>query len=103
MSIEQKYQLMQQLVPMLPVEIINSNMSQLISINDSNVVIFNTNTEKEGLVYPTEASLKKAYDEARAEKVEAYVDNVKQEPLIENMHKPGKIVSEKEGKKFGYK
>ena len=103
MSIEQKYQLMQQLVPMLPVEIINSNMSQLISINDSNVVIFNTNTEKEGLVYPTEASLKKAYDEARAEKVEAYVDNVKQEPLIANMPKPGKIVSEKEGKKFGYK
>ncbi len=103
MSIEQEYQMMQQLAPMLPVEMINEAMKELICVGDSNVVIYDTNTEKEGAVYPTEAGLKKAYDEARAEKVEAYVDNVKQEPLIANLPKAGKIVSEKESSKFGYK
>ena len=103
LSIEQEYQMMQQLAPMLPVEMINEAMKELICVGDSNVVIYDTNTEKEGAVYPTEAGLKKAYDEARAEKVEAYVDNVKQEPLIANMPKAGKIVSEKESSKFGYK
>ena len=47
--------------------------------------------------------MKKAYDDARAEKIEAYVDNVKQEPLIAEQPKAGKIVSEKENAKFGYK
>ncbi len=103
MSIEQEYQIMQQLTPMLPVEMVNQAMSQLINVNDSNVVIYNTNTEKEGLTYPTEAGLKKAYEDARVAKIEAYVDNVKQEPLIANMPKAGKIVSEKDSKKFGYK
>ena len=103
MSIEQEYQLMNALAPQLPVEMINSVLPQFICIGDSNVVIYNTNTEKEGAVYPTEAGLLKAYEEARTENIEAYVDNVKQEPLIANMPKAGKIVSEKDGKKFGYK
>ncbi len=103
MSIEQEYKMMQQLTPMLPVEMVNEAMKQLINENDSNVVIFDTNTEKEGLTYPTEAGLKKAYEDARASKIEAYVDNVKQEPLIANLPKAGKILSEKDSKKFGYK
>ncbi len=103
LSVEQKYQMMQQLAPMLPVDMINQAMPELICVSDSNVVIYDTNTEKDGVTYPTEAGLKKAYDEARAEKVEAYVDNVKQEPLIAKMPKAGKIVSEKESSKFGYK
>ncbi len=103
MSIEQEYQMMQQLTPMLPVEIVNEAMKQLISVNDSNVVIYSTNTEKEGTVYPTVDGLKKAYEDARNSKIEAYVDNVKQEPLIANMPKAGKILSEKDSKKFGYK
>ena len=103
MSIEQEYQIMQQLAPMFPVDVVNESMKNFISVNDSNVVIYDTNTEKEGTVYPTEESLKKAYEEARNSNVEAYVDNVKQEPLIANMPKAGKIVSKKDSKKFGYK
>ena len=103
LSIEQKYQIMQQLTPMLPVEVVNEAMSQMISLSDSNVVIYNTSTEKDGMVYATEASLKKAYDDARAENIEAYVDNVKQEPLIAELPKAGKIVKETETGKFGVK
>ena len=103
MSIEQEYQIMNMLAPQLPVEVINMALPQFICVGDSNVVIYNTNTEKEGAVYPTEAGLLKAYEDARAENVEAYVDNMKQEPLIATMPKAGKIVSEKDSKKFGYK
>lgn len=103
LSIEQQYQIMQQLSQFIPVEAVNEVMPQLISLSDSNVVIYDTNTEKEGVVYPSEAGLKKAYEDARNSKIEAYVDNVKQEPLIATMPKAGKIVSEKDSKKFGYK
>lgn len=103
MSIEQEYELMKQLVPMFPVEVVNEAMKELISVGDSNVVIYDVNTEKDGTVYPTVEGLKKAYETARKENVEAYVDNVKQEPLISVMPKAGKIVSEKDYGKFGCK
>jgi len=102
-SIDMYYQLMKQLVPNLPLEAINGLMKQMVSENDSNMVVFNMNQEKDGAVYPTAASLKQAVADARAEKIEAYVDNVKDEPLITTMPKAGKIVKEKAGKKFDYK
>ena len=61
LSIEQTYQIMQQLTPMLPVDVVNEAMKQLISLSDSNVVIYNTTTEKEGMVYSTEASFQTAH------------------------------------------
>ena len=102
-SLDMFYETMKQLVPMLPVEVINELMKEMVSRNDSNMVVLNMNQEKEGAVYPTEESLKKAISEARAEKLEAYVDNVKDEPLITEMPKAGKIVKEVAGPKFDYK
>ena len=102
-SIDTYYETMKQLVPMLPVDIVNGLIKEMVSQNDTNLVVLNMNQEKEGAVYPTEASLKKAIDEARAEKLEAYVDNVKNEPLITELPKAGKIVGEKQGEKFDYK
>ena len=102
-SIDDYYQMMKQLVPMLPVEAINQLMQELVTKTDSNMVVLNMNQEKDGAVYPTEESLKKAIDEARATQIEAYVDNVKDEPLITVLPKAGKIVKEVAGKKFDYK
>ena len=102
-SLDDYYQLMKQLVPMLPLETVNQLMGQFFEDKDSNMVVLNMNQEKEGAVYPTEASLKKAIDEARATQIEAYVDNVKNEPLITKEPKAGKIVKEVAGKKFDYK
>jgi zinc protease len=67
------------------------------------MVVLNLNQEKDGAVYPTEASLQQAVKDARAEKLTAYVDNVKDEPLITTLPKAGKIVKEVAGKKFDYK
>jgi len=102
-SLDDYYQVMKQIVPMLPLEAVNELMKGFFADNDSNMVVLNMNQEKEGAVYPTEASLKKAVDEARAQQLIAWVDNVKDEPLITTLPKAGKIVKEVAGKKFDYK
>ena len=102
-SIDVYYQMMKQVVPMIPLEGINELMKEMMPANDSNLVVMNFNQEKEGAVYPTEATLSKAIAEARSAQIEAYVDNVKNEPLIAKLPKAGKIVKEVAGKKFDYK
>lgn len=101
-SIDYYYQTMKQLVPMLPVEAVNEVMKDLVPANDSNMVIISLNNEKEGNVYPTEEGLLNAVREARAQQIEAYVDNVKNEPIMTEKPKPGTIKSERKSDKFGY-
>ena len=106
-SIEDEYQLMTQLVnaPMINVDIINMIAKEMISDNDKNFVTLLMLQEKDGKVYPTEAELAETIAKVRAEELTAYVDNVKNEPLIapEKMPKAGKIKKETENKLFGYK
>ena len=102
-SIEQEYEIMSQLAPMVPVEYINELLPKLITTDGKNLVVMNFNQEKDGAVYPTPDGLKTAIDAGLNANVEAYVDNVKQEPLIANLPKPGKITKEKENTVLGYK
>lgn len=102
-AIDTEYEMMSQLVPMLPVELINETMSDFVSQSDTNLVVLNFNQEKEGAIYPTEASLKAAIDAAQAEDLQPWVDNVKDEPLIKELPKKGKIVKEATDSKFGFK
>ena len=98
------YQTMQQIAPAIPVQVINQITPQLISATDSNLVVMEWAQEKEGKVYPTEQDMAAAIAAARAEKIEAYVDNVKDEPLVDvTTIKAGKITKETENKTFGYK
>lgn len=101
-SLEFNYKMMKQVVPMIPLEAINQVLPQLVAKSDSNLVILNFNNEKEGAVYPTADQLLGAVHEARATKVDAYVDNVKNEPIMKNLPKPGKIKKEVKSKKFDY-
>ena len=101
-SIDYTYETMKQIVPVIPIEAINEVAKQLISQKDSNLVVLNFNNEKEGAVYPTEDGVKKAIAAARAAQIEAYVDNVKDEPLMTTMPKKGSIKKEKKNDKFGY-
>ena len=96
--------MMQMLVPNIPVEAINQLLPDLISNSDSNLVVMLLAQEKEGKTYPTEQQMAAAIAAARAETIEAYVDNVKDEPLVDvTKLQPGKIVSETENKTFDYK
>jgi len=101
-SIDYTYTTMKQIVPMIPVDYINMIMKELVPANDTNMVVVNFNTEKDGAVYPTADSFKKAVAEARSAQIEAYVDNVKDEPLMATMPKAGKITKEVKNEKFGY-
>ena len=101
-SLDDYYQLMKQVVPALPLENINMIMKELVPANDSNLVALSFNQEKDDAVYPTEEGLLGAIKAARAEKLEAYVDNVKDEPLMTTMPKKGSIVKEVKNDKFGY-
>jgi len=101
-SIDYYYTTMKQLVPMIPVEAVNEVMKELVPANDSNIVIINFNNEKEGNAYPTKDGLLNALKEARAEQITAYVDNVKNEPIMTTMPTPGTIKSEKKSDKFDY-
>lgn len=101
-DIDFNYQTMKQIVPAIPLEAINQVLPSLVSDNNKNLVILNFNNEKDGNVYPTEAQLLGALNEARTEKIEAYVDNVKDEPLMTTLPTPGKIKKEEKSKKFDY-
>ncbi len=99
-SIEWTYQTMKMIAPQIPLELINQAFVQLVPQDNSNLVIMNFCPENVEL--PTAQDLLTAINEARSEKLEAYVDNVKQEPLITTMPKAGKIVKETKNEKLGY-
>ena len=102
-SIEQEYQIMSQLVPMIPIDIINSLLPEVITTDGKNLVILNVNQEKDDAVYPTAKGLQAAVDNGLNAEVEAFVDNVKQEPLIAKLPKKGKIKKESANDLLGYK
>ena len=102
-SVEDEYQIYQMLVPHIPVEAVNQYAKQLICETDTNLVSLVMMREADGAVYPTEQELADIVKQVRGEKLEAYVDNVKQEPLIAQKPKAGKIKSTAEDKKLGFK
>ena len=102
-SIEDQYTTMQQITPMLPVDLANEMVKELVSVTDTNLVVYGTYTEKEGAVYPAPEAIKAAIDAVHGEQLTAWVDNVKNEPLIKELPKKGSIVSEKENAALGYK
>ena len=102
-SIEQLYQIMNMVAPQLTVDMVNQMLPGLITTTGENLVVMNFNQEKDGAVYPTPESLKSAVDAGLNAQVEAFVDNVKQEPLIAKLPKPGKIKKESYNSQFDYK
>jgi len=102
-SIEDYYQIMNMLLPNIPVEAINAIVKELIPEGDKNLVVYCMEQEKDGATYTTTKAMQQAVEGVRTETIEAYVDNVKQEPLMASKPKAGKIVSETENKTLGYK
>ena len=100
-GIEMEYQLYNALLPQLTVDAVNQTFAQLVSQTDNNLVILAMNPDKEGYVQPTEAQLLANVHAAQNMELTAYVDNVKNEPLITELPTPGTIVKEKPAK-FGF-
>ena len=102
-SVEDEYQIMSQFVPMLPVDLANEMAAEYITVSDTNLVVLGLLQDKEGVTAPTAENLLAAIKGVRAEKIEPYVDEVSNEPLIATLKKKGKIVKESYFDKFGFK
>ncbi|MGL4519668.1 MAG: M16 family metallopeptidase [Phocaeicola sp.] len=94
-GIENEYAIMNQIVPNIPVEAINSLIPGL--LNEENQVVAIFCPEKEGMVYPTKEGIANVIKNVKAEEITAYVDNVSDEPLIAVAPTAGKIVKTEEG------
>ncbi|QFQ12698.1 insulinase family protein [Pseudoprevotella muciniphila] len=100
-NIETEYQILQMVAPQLPAETYSELVKEMVASTDTNFVVLAFYPEKEGVVMPTQEELRNAVSEAKAAQLEAYVDNVKNEPLIATLPAPGSITKE-EPSKFGY-
>ena len=94
-GIENEYSIMNQLAPNIPVQAINQTVKQL--IGEKNIVLSVFCPDKETMKYPTEEELKNVLTKVRAEKLEAYVDKVSNEPLLKVNPQAGKVVKSEEG------
>lgn len=92
MGIEMEYAMYQQIIPNLPLEVINMYAQQLIPEN--NFVITVKVPEKEGEMVPTREEILKIYETANAMEVEPYQEEVFDGPIVANMPKAGKIKKE---------
>jgi len=99
-GIENEYALLQQIIPAVPVEVINQTVAKLIA--DDNIVVFCMLPDKEGVTYPSEKQIADNLAAVAAEDIKPYEEKVSNEPLISKLPVPGKIVKVKDSK-FGYK
>ncbi|MCQ2152762.1 MAG: insulinase family protein, partial [Bacteroidales bacterium] len=98
-GIENMYAIAQQMIPMIPVEVINQIVATF--VGEGNLVVACMLPEREGVVWPDAQQVKDMLASVAAENIEPYVDAVSNEPLISEMPKAGKV--KKDGKAaFGY-
>ena len=93
-NIEWEYTMMNQIVPNIPVNVVNQAASQLVS--DSNLVVLGMFPDKEGIVYPTKETILQYMKEVEAEQIEAYKEEVNNDPLIAKLPKACKVKSIKD-------
>ena len=88
-GIDTDYMIAQQLTQQIPVEALNQVFAQVIT--PDNRIIYGLMPEKEGIVIPSEEQLAAALAAVDAENIEAYKEDVRTDPLIAKMPRPGKI------------
>ena len=98
-GIEMEYQLLQQLLPSLPLTNVNEFIWQ--RIGNENIVISLMGPDKEGISYPSEDELLAKFVHAQTMAVEPYEEEVSGEPLIASLPAPGKITDIREDATFG--
>ena len=86
---------MNQIVPNLSVEMVNSLIPALVT--DSNLVVNVFFPEKEGLKVPSKEEILAAVNKVKAETLTAYEDKVSDEPLISEKPQGGKITKQENG------
>ena len=92
-GIEAEYAMVQQFIPTITLEEVNSMSS--VRITPTNRVATLSAPKKEGIAVPTESEILAALNKAETQKTEAYVDKVNSQKLVPTLPKPSTIVSER--------
>lgn len=92
---EIEHQIFQTLDKQIPEQAYIQLITEAVAQVDTNFVLLGSYPEKDDIKIPTIEQMKNAIANARSAQLTAYVDNVKDEPLIANLPKKGKIKSEK--------
>ncbi len=100
-DIETEYNTYKMLAPNIPAEAISAVFKEYTASTDTNFVCLAMYPEKEDVAVPTVEQFKNAVAAAKAAQLEAYVDNVKDEPLVPQLPKAVKIKKENAAD-FGY-
>ncbi|MDE6370278.1 MAG: insulinase family protein, partial [Duncaniella sp.] len=90
-GIEVEWPMMRQIASMVTLDDINRLMASAITPENRSVLVMAP--EKDEITLPTPDQISEALAAVDAETIEAYTDNVKNEPLIAKAPVPGKIVS----------
>ncbi|MCH5347349.1 MAG: insulinase family protein [Muribaculaceae bacterium] len=98
-GIEVEYQIMTQIANMISVDVLNEVFAQ--TMTDDNRVILSLNADNPDGVYPTEEEFVEAVKKVDSETIEAFVDQVKEEPLVANLRPAGTIVKTEELPQWG--
>ena len=99
-AVDYEYGQMKDLVMMLPVDAVNERVKDIIT--DKNLVIMSLCPDADGIVVPTVEDLKVVIANVEAGNVEAKAEENLNQPLIESLPQPGKIVSEKKCDNLGF-
>ena len=100
MGAKNEYELAKKLMNDITLEEVNS-LAKL-WITDQNQGLMITAPEKEGIIVPTKDEILKILEKVKTLKLEAYVDNVSDSPLMETTPVEAKVISRNENKDFGY-
>jgi len=91
-TMEEEYETVKQLAQMLPVQVINQTLASLIT--PDNRVLLALLPDNADNKYPTKEEFEQALAAVDAEEIEPYKEELKSEPLIENMPAKGSIIKE---------
>lgn len=100
MSAEYEHQLYNKYIPEITLDEVNNYATTMIT--DDNCVVFAMAPEKPGSKLPTEAQIRKAFEEANQTSTEPYVDKVADKPLVDALGAKGKVAKKATNKDFGY-
>ncbi|PLW98882.1 MAG: insulinase family protein, partial [Marinilabiliales bacterium] len=99
-SVKTEFKLAQKLVPEIKLEEINKLANEWIT--DNNFVMMVTAPEKEGVEVPTKEDILNIIEKVKKVKLEPYIDDVSDAPLLKDMPVGSKVTATKENEELGF-
>lgn len=100
-GIEMEYQIMKAISDQIPLDEVNQLFQSIVS--EENLVVLGMMAEKEGVTCPSDEEVLACLSQVEAEDIAPYVDQVKNEPLVNKMPVAGRVMKEKALDVFGAK